>query len=195
MEIVLNDYISLYVSLMMTLYVFSILYEYYYDYGYDYLFDIGFLTNEKITEMVNIRLILLTYFMYDIITRNKNIKMDVFYHHILSSLMVIITQYIDRYDGMFIMTTLCEVSSIFLSFNHINRYKIILSNYLFIIMFFIFRICLMSKLIVIMFINNFNMLNKYGLCLCFLYCQLQVLNFYWFYLIIKMMIKKTVKIN
>ena len=193
MEIIFNDYISLYVSLMITLYVCSILYEWYYDYGYNYLFNINFLTDVKIAEMVNIRIILLTYFMYDIITRNKKIKMDIFYHHILSGLMVIITQYIDRYDGMFIMTTLCEVSSIFLSFNHINRYKIILSNYLFVITFFIFRICLISKLIIIMFIDNFNMLNRYGLYLCFLYCQLQVLNFYWFYLMIKMMIKKTVK--
>jgi hypothetical protein len=190
MEIVFNDYVSLYVSLMMTLYVFSILYGYYYDYGYNYLFNIEFLTDVKIIEMINIRLILLTYFVYDIITRNKKLKIDIFYHHILSGLMVIITQYIDRYDGMFIMTTLCEVSSIFLSFNHINRYKIMLSNYLFFITFFIFRIYLMSKLIVILFIDNFDMLDRYGLCLCFLYYQLQILNFYWFYLMIKIMIKK-----
>lgn len=194
MEIVFSDYISLYVSLIMTLYVFSILYEYYH-YGYNYLFSIWFLTDVKIAEIINIRLILLSYFMYDIITRNKKIKTDAFYHHILSGLMVIITQYIDRYDGIFMMTTLCEVSSIFLSFNHINRYKIMWSNYIFFITFFIFRICLMSKLITIMFIENFNLLDKYGLILCFLYCQLQILNFYWFYLMIKMMIKKYIKLN
>jgi hypothetical protein len=192
MEIVFNDYVSLYVSLMITLYVFSILYGYYHDYGYNYLFNIEFLTDVKITEMTNIRLILLTYFVYDIITRNKKLKMDKFYHHILSGLLIIITHYIDRYDGMFIMTTLCEVSTIFLSFNNINRYKIMLSNFLFLITFFIFRICLMSKLILIMIIGNFDMLNRFGLslCLCLLYCQLQVLNFYWFYLMMKIMIKK-----
>lgn len=125
---------------------------------------------------------LVSYFMYDLLFNKLN--RDFIFHHIMilgSLVLYVLSEKYTFYVYILIMT---EISSIFLTLTHLANNNIIKKIYivLFVITFFLIRLCLVGITLLIIF--RFESYSD-KVVLLPPYISIYLLNLYWFRLIVK----------
>lgn len=185
----IESYLLFSVSTGLGLISSMLIYNYICTNSYDYLFSVEFMINTQIPIISKLLNLLFIYLSIDLLINNINIKKDALYHHFLIFILIFLNKYYKIADGIYTLCLLNEISSIFYSISYMSKH--IIFKLLFAITFFMFRICLLTK-INISLILNLNLINfsieHYALGIIFL--LLTILNYYWFWLIICKAIKK-----